>query len=315
VAIARKLLLAAADSVWLRERAMRTAFVKRSVSRFMPGERVEDALAAATAQQQQGVGAILTRLGENLTQPAEAADVTSHYLDVLDRAAASGLDAHISIKPTQLGLDLDEELCRRHLRRLVDRGRELQRFVWIDMESARYVDATLRLFTEMRRASPLVGLAIQAYLYRTEHDLDALLPLGVALRLVKGAYLESARVAYPKKADVDESYYRLAVRILGEHGRSGALLHIATHDAALVRRLAAYIEAQAVPASYYEYAMLYGIQEPLRRQLVAAGKRTRVLISYGEHWFPWYMRRLAERPANVSFVMKNLLLPDRRTFE
>jgi proline dehydrogenase len=304
VTISRKLLLAASTNAWMRERATKTPFVMRSVSRFMPGERIEDALAAASLLQQDGFGAILTHLGENLLSRDEAEEVTQHYLGLLERAGAAGLGAHISIKPTQLGLDLDPELCHRNLQRLVDRGTELNTLVWIDMEDASYVDRTLELFRRIRQRSPLVGLALQAYLYRTERDLESLLPLGAALRLVKGAYLESPDVAFPRKSDVDENYYRLAVRILNECEQTGGLLHIATHDSALVDRIAAQIEARRVPRSYYEYAMLYGIGRPLQRRLVAAGQRVRVLISYGEHWFPWYMRRLAERPANVWFVVK-----------
>jgi proline dehydrogenase len=307
VSLARKILLATSTNAWIRERAMKTPFVMRSVSRFMPGERLEDALAAASRLRQEGIGAILTHLGENLTTPDEADRVTRHYLDLLERASAARLDTHISIKPTQLGLDLDPELCHRNLQRLVDRGKDLNTLVWIDMENAAYVDRTLELFRRMRQRSALVGIALQAYLYRTERDLEALLPLGPALRLVKGAYLEPPDVAYPKKTDVDENYYRLAVRVLSEPQRPGGLLHIATHDSTLVNRLAADIEARHIPPSYYEYAMLYGIQQPLQRRLVAAGRRVRVLISYGEDWFPWYMRRLAERPANVWFVVRNLV--------
>ena len=305
--ILRNVLLAASTNAWLRERATKTGFVMRSVSRFMPGERLDDALAAATRQRAQGIGAILTHLGENLTTADEAEAVMRHYLEALDRVHAERLDAQISVKPTQLGLDLDAEICFRNLQRLIDRAAQLHNFIWIDMESVQYVDATLALFRRARERSPFVGVALQAYLYRTERDLDRLLPLGVSLRLVKGAYLESPRVAYPKKADVDANYYRLACRILNESQHDGALLHVATHDGALIQKLNAYAETRNVPASAYEYAMLYGIQQPLQQQMVAAGHRLRVLISYGEYWFPWYMRRLAERPANMVFVMKNLL--------
>jgi proline dehydrogenase len=308
--VVRKLLLAASTNSWLRERAMKAPFVMRSVSRFMPGERAEDALAAAKQLQQEGIGTILTQLGENLTTAADAAAVRDHYVGVLERVSADGLDAHISVKLTQLGLDLDRESCRRNLERLVDCGRDLRRFVWIDMESARYVDATLDLFRAMRERSHLVGVALQAYLIRTERDVESLLPLGSALRLVKGAYLEPRALVYPRKSDVDENYFRLAVRILEQHSRAGGgdegLLHIATHDRRLIERLAAHIDSQGVPRSFYEYAMLYGIQTSLQRRLAGEGKRVRVLISYGAHWFPWYVRRLAERPANLWFVVKQI---------
>jgi proline dehydrogenase len=307
MSLARKLLLAASTNAWLRERATKTAFVRRSVSTFMPGERLEDAMAAAAAQQQRGIGTIFTKLGENVTRVDETEEVTRHYLEVLDRIQAAGLRAQISVKPTQLGLDLDPELCFRHLQRLVDRAEARDTFVWIDMESSPYVDPTLDLFRRTRARSPRVGIALQAYLYRTAQDVESLVPLGSAIRLVKGAYLEPASVAYPKKADVDENFYRLACRLLAEDARrAGGLLHIATHDARLADRLAAFIDEHKVPAAAYEYAMLYGIQRPLQQRLVAAGRPLRVLIAYGEYWFAWYMRRLAERPANLWFVVKNV---------
>jgi proline dehydrogenase len=156
--------------------------------------------------------------------------------------------------------------------------------------------------------SPRVGIALQAYLYRTAKDVESLVPLGAAIRLVKGAYLEPASVAYPKKADVDENFYTLACRLLADDARrAGGLLHIATHDPRLADRLAAFIDTHDVPRSAYEYAMLYGIQRPLQQRLVSAGRQLRVLIAYGDYWFPWYMRRLAERPANVWFVVKNIV--------
>jgi proline dehydrogenase len=301
------MLLAASTNAWLRDHATKTPFVMRSVSRFMPGEQLEDAMAAAARLQAEGIGAILTHLGENLTSAGDAEDVTRHYLHALDEIHASRLDAHVSVKPTQLGLDFDPAFCSRNLQRLIDRAAEYGNFVWIDMESASYVDATLALFRQARERSPLVGVALQAYLFRTERDLDGLLPLGAALRLVKGAYLEPPRIAFSKKRDVDANFYRLACRILNEHERAGSLLHIATHDSTLIDSVAKYIEARHVPASAYQYAMLYGIQEPLQRRLVEERRGVRVLISYGEHWFPWYMRRLAERPANILFMIKNLM--------
>ena len=264
-------------------------------------------MAAAAAQQSRGVGTIFTRLGENVTLASEAEEVTRHYLDVLDKIQTAGLRAQISVKPTQLGLDLDNALCFENLQRLVDRAETRDNFVWIDMESSPYVDPTLDLFRRTRARSAQIGIALQAYLYRTAQDVESLVPLGSAIRLVKGAYLEPPSVAYPKKADVDENFYTLSCRLLAEDAqRAGGLLHIATHDARLADRLAAYIDAHRVPASAYEYAMLYGIQRPLQQRLVAAGRPLRVLIAYGEYWFPWYMRRLAERPANVWFVVKNI---------
>src|SRR5205085_5555668 len=187
-----------------------------SVSAFMPGEKLEDAMAAAQVQQTQGVGTIFTKLGENLTRVDEAEDVTRHYLDVLDKVRAAGLRAQISVKPTQLGLDLDRELCFTNLHTLVERAEARDNFVWIDMESSPYVDPTLDLFRRARARSPRVGVALQAYLYRTAKDVEALIPLGAAIRLVKGAYLEPASVAFAKKADVDSNFYTLACRLLAD---------------------------------------------------------------------------------------------------
>jgi proline dehydrogenase len=303
----RKALLAASTNSWLRDHVTKWGFVRRSVTRFMPGETIDDALAAAKAQQQLGINAILTRLGENLTKAEEFEEVTQHYLDVLDRVAAAGLDAHISIKPTQLGLDLDRGLCERNMDRLVERADERNNFVWIDMEGSPYVDPTIEIFKRSRAKSARVGIAIQAYLFRTPQDIESLIPLGPAIRIVKGAYLEPPNIAYPKKSDVDEAFYTLCTRLMAPDAqKSGTLLHIATHDIPLADRLAAYIRQNNVPTSAYEFAMLYGIQRQQQLRLAGDGQRLRVLISYGEYWFPWYMRRLAERPANVWFVIRTM---------
>lgn len=303
----RQLLLAGSTNPWLRERATKTRFVRRSVSRFMPGEHVDDALRAAAELKPQGITTILTKLGENLSAVEEAEEVTTHYLDVLDRVDKSGLDAHISIKPTQLGLDLDPTLCERNLDRLIERAAALGNFVWIDMESSPYVDRTIALYRRARAQTERVGIALQAYLYRTEKDVESLIPLGAAIRVVKGAYLEPPSIAFPKKADVDANYFKLSTRLLSPDARKpGALLHIATHDIPLADRLAAYIRDHKVPASAYEFAMLYGIQRGQQLRLAREGRRLRVLISYGEYWFPWYMRRLAERPANIWFVVRTM---------
>ena len=307
MSLMRNVLLAGSTNPWLRDRATKTAFVRRSVSRFMPGEQIDDALRAAAELKPQGITTILTKLGENLTGVEEAEQVTLHYLDVLDRIEASGLDAQISIKPTQLGLDLDRGLCERNLDRVIERADALNHFVWIDMESSPYVDPTMALYRRARGRTARVGIALQAYLYRTEKDVESLVPLGAAIRIVKGAYLEPPDVAFPKKSDVDANYFKLCTRLLAPDARKpGALLHIATHDIPLADRLAAHIAQHAVPPSAYEFAMLYGIQRGLQQKLAKQGEPLRVLIAYGEYWFPWYMRRLAERPANVWFVVKNI---------
>jgi proline dehydrogenase len=307
MSLVRKALLAGSTSPWLRNHATRYPFVKRSVSRFMPGEQPEDALRAAGTLAADGIGTMLTHLGENLTTAAEAEAVTAHYLALLENIAASRIDAQISVKPTQLGLDLDRGLCESNLRRIIERVERLGSFVWTDMESSPYVDPTLALYRTARASTARIGLAMQAYLLRTARDVETLIPSGPAIRIVKGAYLEPADIAFTRKEDTDASFFRLCARLLSEEARqAGVRLQIATHDMTLVDQISAWIAAHDVSPSQYELAMLYGIRPQQQLRLAREGRRLRVLISYGEYWFPWFMRRLAERPANVLFVLKNL---------
>jgi proline dehydrogenase len=301
----RRTLLWASTNAWLRRQSMRRRFIRKSVSRFMPGETLDDAVEAATRLREYGISTILTHLGENLGRLEEADAVYEHYLGVVERVTATGLDAHLSVKPTQLGYDQNVDACFGYLVRLLDRATAAGTFLWLDMESSRYVDGTLSLYRRLRERSPNVGVALQAYLHRTAADVEALIPLGAAIRLVKGAYLEPASVAYPKKSDVDRNYFSLGSQLLAASTRPGALVHIATHDVTLQDRLERLIDEQRIPPERYEFAMLYGIGAGRQRELAARGARIRSLISYGEFWFPWYLRRLAERPANVWFVAKN----------
>lgn len=307
MSVMRKALLWASTNAWIRENAMRTGFVRRSVSKFMPGERIEDAITAAQALKPSGLNTIFTRLGENISRIEEADEVREHYLKVIDLIQQAGIDAQISIKPTQLGYDQDFEVCVRHCLAIIDRCEATGTFFWIDMEGSPYVDGTIALFKRLRERTPNIGIAIQAYLYRTEKDVEDLVALGSAIRMVKGAYLEPADIAFPNKADVDENYYRICERLLRDDNvKPGALTHFGTHDVALQERILKLIAERGVESSRYEWAMLYGIQNGRQQDLIRLGQRTRCLISYGEFWFPWYMRRLAERPANVWFVLKNM---------
>jgi proline dehydrogenase len=307
MSIMRSVLLAGAESVWLRERAMRYPFVRKSVARFMPGESMAEALEASRRQQgERGTGTILTHLGENLGSLTEAQQVTQHYLDLLDRIQETGLSSQVSVKLTQLGLDLGADACAANLQALIDSAEARGNMIWIDMESSKYVDPTLTLFRRVRQRSVRTGVCLQAYLHRTAADLEALLPLAPSIRLVKGAYREPPEIAFAKKADVDENFFTLASRMLQPDVPKGTMLGIGTHDERLVDRLRGVIAQRAVPPTAYEFEMLYGIQRPLQGRLVRQGAPLRVLISYGEFWFPWYMRRLAERPANVLFVAKSM---------
>jgi len=304
----RSALLAASESAWLREHAPRVGFVRRAVGRFMPGERLEDAMAAAAGLQRAGLGTVFTHLGENVTDITQADAVARDYLGVLQRLREAGLDTEISVKLTHFGLDIDRERCHANLRALVDAARAVGNYVWIDMEQHPYVDATLDLYRRAREEFPNVGVCLQAYLHRTPADLAALVPLGPGIRLVKGAYREPASVAHPQKRDVDASYLALAKTMLGpEATRSGLRAVFGTHDLAIISTINQHATGAGLDASRVEYHLLYGIQQLEQRRLVTAGHRVRVLISYGDFWFPWYMRRLAERPANVWFVVKNVL--------
>ena len=302
--IVRSVLLAGSESRWLRERATRYGFVRSAVLRFMPGETVESALDATRAL---GVGTVLTQLGENVTDLEQARGVTRHYLDVLERVRQSGLDVEISVKLTQLGLDLSREECEKNLLALIERVRSLSRWIWIDIESTAYTDRTLDVYRRMVAVYPGVGVCIQAYLYRTAEDLKTLLPLGAGLRLVKGAYREPPDKAFPKKSDVDENYFRLAQQLLSAEARAkGVRAIFGTHDPVLIRRIEELGRSSNLPPEALEFQMLYGIRRQEQERIAKAGYRFRVLISYGDAWFPWYMRRLAERPANVLFVVRSL---------
>jgi proline dehydrogenase len=307
MALMRSLLLAGSQSRWLREQATRRRFVRRAVSRFMPGETVDDAVAAARTLQDSGIRTVFTYLGENVADPTEADAVTRHYLDVLDRVRMMNLRAEVSVKLTQLGLDLGLEICYVNLSKIVEHACS-QSVVWIDMEASGYVDATLDLYRRARAARPNVGLCLQAYLYRTRRDLESLLPLQPAIRLVKGAYKEPESIAFPQKRDVDENFFRLAQQLLAARLQGLKVrVALATHDTALIRRITEEASAIGLPKAAYEFQMLYGIQRGEQTRLAKEGWQSIVLVAYGSFWFPWYMRRLAERPANIFFVLRNLL--------
>ena len=301
----RTAILKAAQSPWLRQHAPRLGFVRRTVSRFMPGEEAGDALAACRTLAANGIASVLTHLGENIADRSEAEQVKQHYLDLTQRIVSTQLPTEISVKLTQIGLDLDPEFCYANLVALIA-ATPPEKVLWIDMEQSPYVDATLAIFKRARAVYANVGVCVQAYLYRTGQDLDSLIPMRAAIRLVKGAYNEPAELAYPVKKDVDENYFHLAQRLLSPESRKlGVRAAIATHDKALIARLNAWAESQGVPKQGIEYQMLYGIQRAEQQRLAAAGYRSTVLVAYGTYWFPWFMRRLAERPANVLFLARN----------
>jgi proline dehydrogenase len=301
----RAVILAAAQNKWLKERASRYSFVRRSVSRFMPGETLDDAIAAAHQLRSRALGTAFTHLGENIAEASEAEGVVAHYLQVLERIRAETLATEISVKPTQLGLDLSENLCEQNLRRLAaeDPGRTL----WIDMESSPYVESTLRLYRRVRADHPNCGVCLQAYLHRTPRDIEALLPLKPSIRLVKGAYRELPEIAAQQKSEIDSRYLELARALLTSQTSGNVQRAIlATHDPRLIEQITTFAAQQGIGRQQVEVQMLYGIQRALQEKLAGEGWKSSVLVAYGTHWYAWFMRRLAERPANLWLVIRNI---------
>jgi len=305
--LARTLLLAASDSRWLREHGTKAPFVRRAVATFMPGETPAEMMAAAEAQRALGVGALFTRLGENVTDMHEADGVRDHYLEVIGQLVARGLACEPSIKLTQLGLDVDPEAAYRSALAIGRRAVEAGSYFWVDMEQSSYVDTTLDMVTRLRADVPRIGVALQAYLRRTGDDAARMIGEGIGIRLVKGAYAEPLAVAFPEKSAVDANYVTIAKLMMAPESRANGFRAVfGTHDATIINTLERHGDGLGIGATDYEVHMLYGIQRGEQRRLAEHRKNLRVLIAYGSYWFPWYMRRLAERPANVWFVAKSI---------
>lgn len=303
--IGRSLLLAAAKSDTLNRIATKSAVVKRATRAFMPGETMDDGLAAGAGIAASGRQILYTRLGEALTDIREADGVRDHYLRLFEAIKNRGLPAQVSVKPTQLGFDQSLDKCAEHCAALADKAEQTGSALWLDMEDSTTVDRTLELYRVIRKRHARAGLALQAYLYRTPKDVEALLPLNPTIRLVKGAYAEPANVAFPKKADTDRAYEEISVQMLEAAKVSSCLPIFGTHDVPLLRRIIAKSRAIGVMPGQYEIHMLFGIREREQLALKGEGERIATLVSYGEAWYRWYMRRLAERPANVGFVIRS----------
>jgi proline dehydrogenase len=306
VPFGRSILLAAARNQTLNDFALHSAIVKRATRKFMPGEHPEDALAAGAAIAASGRGLLFTQLGEAITNAEAAIAVRDHYLGFFDQIRARNLPAHISVKPTQLGLDLSLAECERHLQTLAAKAEETGSALWLDMEDSTYVDRTLDLYVALKKNHPSTGIALQAYLYRTPDDVSRLMPLSPVIRLVKGAYDEPAKVAFEKKSDTDSAYFEIASTMLGAAGAGGCTPIFGTHDLALIKRIVDKATATKVGKDKYQIHMLYGIRDSAQTRLVAEGHIVKTLVSYGAAWYRWYMRRLAERPANILFVAKSI---------
>jgi proline dehydrogenase len=283
------------------------AIGRRVATRFVAGETLADVLGAAEDLRAQGLATMLDHLGENVRAPEHAADAANAYVRALEAiGGAQRLDAAISVKLTQLGLDLSEELCRAHLERVVSAADEVGRLVMIDMEASPYVDRTLGIFRAFRTRTERIGVCLQAYLRRTPEDLFSL-PERSIIRLVKGAYLEPPELVLTKRRDVDRAFSRLASTILAR----GHVIHAATHDPKLVEGLLQWMRTASVPPSRVEFQMLYGIRRDLQVHLASEGAPVRVYVPYGTEWYPYLTRRLAERPANLWFFLSNLLRSGR----
>lgn len=301
----RRLLLWCAQNQWLATHVPRWAPAKRAVRRFLPGEGFDSALKAAVDFRAKGVGALFTRLGENITDLEEANEVVENYEEVL--AASTDIQAEISVKPTQLGLDIDPSATYTNMRRLIRVANKTRSFVWIDMEGSAYTDRTVDLYLELRAEHPHVGIAIQAYLHRTASDISRLIAARAAIRLVKGAYSEPASIAFQSKRDVDANYLALTAMMLPEVKRKRLRLVNATHDTEMIGKVWRIASALGMEKAQLEVAMLYGIRVDEQLRLAKEGFSVRDLISYGDAWYAWYLRRLAERPANVWFVARQLV--------
>jgi proline dehydrogenase len=303
----RSLLLWCARNPWLSTHVPRWGFARRAVRRFLPGEGFDSALSAAVAFKAQGTGAVFTRLGENVVDLAEAQAVVEHYESVFASAASAGVNGQVSVKPTQLGLDVDAAATLTNLQRLARAAEKAKSFLWLDMEGSAYTDPTLDLYRRLHADHARTGVCLQAYLHRTARDVAGLLAIKPAIRLVKGAYAEPADRAFPAKQDVDANYLALATMMLPEVKRGRLRLVLGTHDVALVDRIGRYAGAMGVERDHLEIDMLYGVRAQELVRLAAAGYAARTLIAYGDAWYAWYLRRLAERPANMLFVARQLL--------
>jgi proline dehydrogenase len=299
----RKGILVAADNPQVR-RVVSKHGLRLGGSRFVAGETVADAVRVLRGLNERGLYANTTLLGEGIRDEAEARAVSDGYVALVDRLVDEELRANVALKLTHLGLELGEDVAYENVRRIVQRAQERGTFIRIDMEQSSFVDATLRVYRRLREAGlDAVGTVLQSYLYRSENDLESLLPLQPNLRLVKGAYLEPPDVAYPKKSDVDAAYVRMLETML----RAGGYTAIATHDEQIIEHTIRFADEHAVPKDAFELQMLYGVRPQLQLDLVRRGYKVRVATPYGPEWYPYLMRRLGERPANALFLVRNLL--------
>ena len=307
MSLSRSIILWASENKWMRKNVPSLGFVKSAVKKFMPGEKVEDALNAAQMFQTNTIPTILTKLGENITDLSEGLVVRDHYLKLIDQIAERNLDIEISLKLTQLGFDLSfDETYERFITVTKKVKEKLGNIIWIDMEGSIYKQKTIEFYKKIKSEYDNVGLCLQAYLYSAEKDIDDLISVNPHIRLVKGAYKESREIAFPNKKDVDHSFLEISKKMMTAAKEKNVRVAFATHDEDLIYAIIKESKYLGLPKNKIEFQMLYGIKTNFQNELVQLGYKLKVLISYGDFWYPWYMRRLAERPSNVWFVIKNI---------
>ncbi|MEO6457086.1 MAG: proline dehydrogenase family protein [Chloroflexia bacterium] len=301
----RQAFLSMSNSRELQNVALHNRAARRFALRFVAGETLAQASRAIADLNKMGIKATFDQLGENVNSVEAANAAADSYIQILDKIVSTGIDSNVSLKLTQMGLDVDEEVCFRNVCRICERAKELNNFVRLDMESSSYTDRTLDMFRRLWHEAGYrnVGVVLQSYLYRTERDVHEMNDLGARVRLCKGAYNESEEVAYPKKSDVDANYARLTRLLLTEGNYPG----IATHDSRLIEYTKKFAAARGIAPEKFEFQMLYGVRREIQTDLVQQGYNTRVYVPYGKEWYSYFMRRLAERPANVMFVLSNVV--------
>lgn len=308
VKMLRSLFLLLSESPQLKRWSSESRLAQIAARRFVAGDTIRDAIDAIAEANRQGMTATLDHLGENTESEAQALDATKEYILALEHIAQSGVDSSVSVKLTQLGLDLGTDFCRENVARVAAKAQQVGTYVRVDMEGSDHTDRTLEVLFSLRKDFNNVGVVIQAYLYRSETDVERLIEAGVPVRLCKGAYKEPPSIAFPEKADVDNNMIDLMHTLLGEKARTnGAWLGMATHDKKMIAATKAYAAAHNIPKDAFEFQMLYGVRPGLQREIADAGYNMRIYIPYGTEWYPYYLRRLGERPANIWFILSNLL--------
>jgi proline dehydrogenase len=304
--ISRDLLIWCSQNSWMKTNVPNMSFVKSAVKRFMPGEELMDAIQSTKNFNEVGIKTVFTCLGENIKDLSEAEEVSNHYIKVLESIKQENIKSEISLKLTHIGFDFSFDKTYELFKHVLYNAEQSNNFVWIDMEQSAYIERTLEFYKRAKAEFENVGLCLQSYLYRTKADLEGLLSLSPNIRLVKGAYSEPVNLAFKNKSDVDNNYFEIAKILLTRGEKRILRTGFATHDVNLISRIEAFANNQGIDKDKLEFQMLYGIKSNEQLRLVKEGYKVIVLISYGKNWYPWYMRRLAERPANVGFVLKNL---------